>query len=388
MVKPIEVDEERALWFRAQRTLLAGEGASDPATTARTILGAQSQQIGPSLHALSLRTQGRPTAKELQERILGDDRDLVRTWGQRETIHVYDPASDWRLVVAAREQWAPAGRAGPMPSEAQVDKAFRILEKLGEPITRDDLLSSVSRAYAKQIEERAGSKEASIRFSAARLIWRMALRGDVCIAQKRGAVQSYAARAQWFPDLEWEAREDAFEANVLLARRYLALHAPASAQDIAYHFGARVRDARAWLEALESETVDVACAGRKGLVALRGDANALKEKAPTTAKQWPLRLLPLWDTQLMSHADKSWIAPDASEHKSIWKKAAMVCATAVDRGRIVATWTHKKRGKRVELEVQPLSSWRKSKHARQVEREADALAAHLGLEGASVEIKS
>ncbi|MCB9915584.1 MAG: winged helix DNA-binding domain-containing protein [Planctomycetes bacterium] len=105
---------------------------------------------------------------------------------------------------------------------------------------------------------------------------------------------------------------------------------------------------------------------------------------PRGATAWPLRLLPQWDTQLMAHADKSWLAPDAAEHAAIWAKAGVVRATALARGRLVATWTHAKRGKALELEVTPLGGWRAAKHAKPVQREADALAAHLGLAEARV----
>jgi hypothetical protein len=65
MATKLELEEESVLWFRARRTLLAGGGAPDAVSAARTVLGAQSQQLGPSLHALSLRTSTRPSAEEL-----------------------------------------------------------------------------------------------------------------------------------------------------------------------------------------------------------------------------------------------------------------------------------------------------------------------------------
>ena len=380
MAAALELEEESVLWFRARRTLLAGGGAPDAVSAARTVLGAQSQQLGPSLHALSLRTRTRPSAEELTRQILEPPRDLVRTWGQRETIHLYDPSEDWRLVVLAREEWAPAGRGGPMPSTVAVDRALEVVRGRREPITRDDLLGIAPREYVEELEERVGSREATERFAAGRLIWKLSLRGELSHAHRVGATQTYAARADWFPDLSWTEGTTSLQANVALTRRYLALHAPASAADVAHHFGARVGTARTWLAALEEELVLVSCGERKGLVALAVDADELTRPAPGSSRDWPLRLLPLWDTQLMSHADKSWIAPDRSEHALIWKKAAMVAATAIDRGRVVATWSHKKRGKRLEVSVQPLGSWRASRHAKQTEREAHELAAHLGLE--------
>ena len=65
----------------------------------RAIIGAQSQQLSPSLLALSQRTAGRPTAAALERSLLEMPRELVRTWGQRGTVHVYAAADDWALVV-------------------------------------------------------------------------------------------------------------------------------------------------------------------------------------------------------------------------------------------------------------------------------------------------
>ena len=240
MAAKLELKEEAVLWFRARRTLLAGEGAPDAVSAARTLIGAQSQQLGPSLHALSLRTRSRPRAAELHQELMEPPRRLVRTWGQRETIHVYDPREDWQLVVLAREEWAPAGRGGPMPEEAAVDRALELVRSRSEPISRDDLLEVVPEAYVEELLERVGSREATERFAAGRLIWKLSLRGELSHGLKRGATQTYADRLDWYPDLEWPKGGTSLEANVALTRRYFALHAPASAADVAHHFGSRV----------------------------------------------------------------------------------------------------------------------------------------------------
>ena len=94
----VDVSEEQVLLFRARRGHLAGPGARTVSEAARSIIGAQSQQLEPSLLALSIRTAGRPTAAAIRSEIFGDKRTLVRTWGQRDTIHVYDARAHWRRV--------------------------------------------------------------------------------------------------------------------------------------------------------------------------------------------------------------------------------------------------------------------------------------------------
>ncbi len=380
----LELTEEQVLFFRARRGHLAG-GAADVAAAARAMLGAQSQQLPPSLLALSLRTAGRPAATEIEERLFGPGRDLVRTWGPRDTLHVYDAAADWADVVAAREQWAPGGRRGVMPSGELLDAVRKVMAGAGGKATRKDLFSVLPADYVAEAAEKIGPGPKAQQLAAARPLWALAHRGEVCLTEKLGAEQVYASRATWFPDLPW-AVAPALEAATRLTRRYLAAYGPATANDVAHFFGARVKQARGWLETLQDALIAVRCGDRRGLVALAEDAADLVVEPPATKNGWPARMLPLWEGMLMAHADKSWTVPEEAERKLIWRKAGYVAATVLARGRIVATWTHKKRSRRLAVAVEPLGSWRVRAHAAATRREADAVARHFGLEGADVTI--
>ncbi len=184
----VELTEDQVLYFRARRGHLAGPGAPDAVAAARAIIGAQSQQLPPSLLALSMRTAGRPTAAKLKSQLLRSSSRLVRTWGQRDTLHIYDARDDWARVVAARELWVPGGRGGPMPTEATLDRALAVMKRKKAPITRSDLIDVAPTSYVRAIGERAkmAGMDAS-RLAAARLIWRLAQRGDAVVADKVGA---------------------------------------------------------------------------------------------------------------------------------------------------------------------------------------------------------
>jgi len=385
----IEVTEDQVLWFRARRGHLAGPGAATAVAAARAILGAQAQQLPPALLALSLRTRGRPTAAALEKHLFRSPRKLVWTWGQRGTLHMYDPKDDWAAIVAARAEWAPGERVGPMPTAAAIAKAREVIRAAPGPITRSDLVSVAPRSYVRAIEERARAANLDPRrLAAARLFWCLAQEGDACVAENIGSERAYAARSAWFPDLAWpETPASTLEAAAFLTRRYLAVYGPATATDVGHFFGARVRDARAGLAELDRDLIPVSCGGRKGLVALEEDVDDLTANVPTTTAEWPLRLLPLWESMLMAHADKTWTVPDETERKPVWRKAAYVSAVVLARGRVVATWTHTKRAKRLDVEITPLSGWRKTKHGAATRREAKTVARHLGLEAAEVCVK-
>jgi hypothetical protein len=217
-------------------------------------------------------------------------------------------------------------------------------------------------------------------------MWRLAQDGHLCVGDNAAL---FAARSAWFPDLEWPAPLPApLEAAAGLARRYLAVHGPATATDVAHFFGARVTSVRRCLEQIERDIAPVRCGERKGLVALKSDLPDLRRKPPgeSATDAWPLRLLPLWESILMGHADKSWTVPEHAERKLVWRKAAYVAAVVMARGRVVATWSHQVRRTGVTVEVAPLSGWSPRKHLSQVRREAAALAAHLGLADAEVKV--
>ena len=69
MSEVLVVDERQVRHFRARRAHLVGPGAVDLASCASDILGAQAQVASCAVHALSVRTAGRPTATQVQAAI-------------------------------------------------------------------------------------------------------------------------------------------------------------------------------------------------------------------------------------------------------------------------------------------------------------------------------
>ncbi len=376
----LKLSEEQVSWFRARRGFIAGPGAASAREAVRAIIGAQSQQLPPSLIGVSQRTRLRPSAEDIEAELFGDARTLVRSWGQRDTLFIFDP-DDWPVVVSARDQWQPGGRGGPMPTAATLGQGLKKIKKLGRPVTRADLLGIAPKSYVAAIAERirrSGMELDPERFAASRIIWSLAHRGEICVGRKIGAEQSYALSP-------WQMKPmDAFAAAVGLSRRYLSTYGPATPQDVAYFFNGKVTNAKKWLAAIEDECVAVDCGGRKELVALAEDARELRKKPPVEGSKWPVRMLPLWDSLLMGHADKSWTTPVEAERKLVWRKAAYVAAVVLSRGRIVATWKHSVKRKRLVVELAPLSGWRKTKHMAGVKREAAGISDHLGLTGADL----
>ncbi|MEM6927870.1 MAG: winged helix DNA-binding domain-containing protein [Myxococcota bacterium] len=371
----IEVSEEQVRDFRGRRGQLTGDGAPDPAAATHAVVGIQAQVEGSTWWAVSMRTAARPTARALKQ-AWQVDRTLVRTWAQRDTLHLFGP-HDWPWFAAANRLWSQTGRGPVRAPDDVLDQARKRLREA--PRTRTDLLDLVTPTMRAEMAERVGEDQAD-RHAAGRIPWQLAHLGEICLGPKRGAEQSYAHRDHWRPDLAEAFGIDPTHAAVALTRRYLGVHGPATAKDVAHFFGARAPLARDWVGALADETTLVRC-GERELVVLRDDLPDLRREPSDP----PARLLAAYDTVLMAHADKSWTTPVEAERKAVWKRSAVVVATVLHAGRVVGVWRHQARKSGVTVTVQPLSGFTEGARPG-IEADAERLAAHLEVEGFTVVI--
>ncbi|MEM1349379.1 MAG: crosslink repair DNA glycosylase YcaQ family protein, partial [Myxococcota bacterium] len=209
----VSITTEQVRAFRARRTLLTEPGASGIAEAARRILGLQAQVDSCALHALSMRCAQRPDQVAIKRAIL-EDRALVRTWGQRDTLHLF-AAEDLPWIIAARGLWKQTGRRGGMPPEELLDDMAALFEAADGALVRSDLFSHIPAEYVDALRDHPGAGKDPQRFAASRIIWRLAYRGDIVFASKAGREQSYAWRGSWLPQLEW-VEHDAWDACVAL----------------------------------------------------------------------------------------------------------------------------------------------------------------------------
>ncbi|MEM1009526.1 MAG: crosslink repair DNA glycosylase YcaQ family protein, partial [Myxococcota bacterium] len=165
-------------------------------------------------------------------------------------------------------------------------------------------------------------------------------------------------------------------------------YGPASAKDIAHFFQAKQRSVHQWVKLLQQQKklCSVACEGREELLLAAEDLDVLQVDAPEYSEAWPLRFLPLYDTMLMAHFDKSWTVPNAPEKKHVWRKAAHVMAVVLKRGRIVATWQQKKKRNALQIEIHPMSLWSTKRHKKAAFQEAEYVAVQQGYTNVEVSV--
>jgi hypothetical protein len=345
---------EQAAHFRARRSGLI-DPLPDLATCARQLLGAQAQVEAAARWGLALRTAGHPESTTVQRALL-DDRTLVRAWGQRDTVHIYHP-DDWVLIATAQALWPRSARVGPKAEDHEIADFIAAIERLGRTFTRSDVMDLAPGRLVDAFAKTPINDDPPARMAATRLIWSAGTLGFLSSAEQRGREQAYAARRWWLPGLAWpELTPQA--AAIALTRRYLGTWGPASVHDVAHYFGANVSMARTWVAALEGEltTVMLAEPGAEPLplLALTTDLDDLMAAPPRAEDAWPARLLPAYDTQMMTHANKDFVVPDAALRPRVWGKASLVNPTVLHRGRFVGTWKHKVRAAAVDLELEPL----------------------------------
>ena len=374
-MKPHTTSNERVRYFRARRQCLVTP-ASTAVDAAQLIGGAQAQVEPCALHALALRTDGFPDAQRVRA-LVQNEHQLVRTWGQRDTLHMY-ARDQWQTYVAARTFWPPRGRRGGMPSPELVRWFAEHFEAAGEPLVRSDLFELIPSDYVAAVTDHPGAGSDPRRFAASRIIWQLAALGEVVFAGKQGSQQAYVHRSVWH---NTDTLHDTpLDAALAVLRIYLAAFGPATATDAAHHFGCRVSDVRAWIKQLKDDVVPVRTSDREDLWMLAKD---LDELVP--ADVWPTRLLPGYDTVLMGHKDKRWLVANVAEEPAIWRKSAVVAPNVLDRGEVVATWNQSIAGDQLRIQIEPLSGWRQTMlHG--VEQDAQKLAAHLGAKDVRVDV--
>jgi hypothetical protein len=380
MNSPIAISARTAARFRARKSGIASPLPSI-ADAARALSGAQSQIEAPSRWGLAMRTAGVPSSDDVRNALL-QQRSIVRVWGQRDTVHAY-ATEDWPMFATAQTLWPRSARTGTMPTESELADFVGVIDALQRPFTRSDLLDSVPGRLVDEFTRTPVNNDPPARMAATRLIWRAGGLGYLSSTSMVGREQAYAARSWWTPGLVWNPGSPEQEC-INVVRRYLQTWAPARVHDIAHFLGANVSDVRRWVAALRDETVTTTLEGLPDHLVLRSDVAELQELADVGHDDEPVRLIPAYDTQMMSHGNKDLVLADPALRPLVWAKAATVNATLFVDGRFVGTWKHDIKRKQLHIELRPFG--RLNDLEARVYADAKSLAAHLGVEPGPVQV--
>jgi hypothetical protein len=358
----LKITPEQLRWFRLYNSGLIKPFASTE-EAARALFGVQAQILPAA--ALSLWNRTPALSHERFETTLYQDRSLVKLWGQRGTLHLYD-TNDWPLLFGAtseRPSWfdrQAVSASAKRKYKAALEKAVALLEEHGA-ITRDglrkqgisnDFLSSWGGIFANLVR-----------------------RGLACHGPQEGGEGKLCARSHWSPNLTWKPPA-AEAANVSITRRAIKTYGPISERDFAYWRGTSTKDAKRWFDLLRPELTQVESGADGAQWIFTEDLERLQEKAPDK-EAWPIRVLYRFDPLLLAHKDKAWVVPQKHYNK-VWRPAGHIEGVILEHGVAVATWRYERTATSLGFEVSPFS--RLSKAAKETFWEkAEALATFFGL---------
>lgn len=141
----------------------------------------------------------------------------------------------------------------------------------------------------------------------------------------RGTSSFVAAPDAHGPQPSWD------EAVAMLVRRYLEGFGPASIADVAQYSLLTRRTVRAAVSSLEDRLVEVEGPGGEPLLDVRDGV------VPPVGTPAPPRLLGMWDSVLLAHADRTRIIDDDVRARTIRRNGDTLPAVLVD-GRVRGVW--------------------------------------------------
>jgi hypothetical protein len=321
-MRSFTADQVRWLRVRAQGLAGGADTARSVAEAVRRAAALQAQAAGPARVQVWSRSDGlRPGDGDAAFA----DAAIVRTWLMRGTIHAV-AAEDLRPMLAVL---GPVNlRSGQRRREqlgltAEVcDRATTALPKIlgdGRALTRAELVGELA-AYSVLLDPKTQQPPHLLAFAA----------NSALICRGTDAARdepTYVLIDEWLGS-GGAATPDRDAALRLLAQRYFAAYAPASAADFAAWSGLPAADAKAAVELIRERLEEVDHDGAR-LLLPHGTEPAPPER--------PCRLLGRFDPYLLGHRSRDLIL-DPAFAKRVNAGGGMIAQTMLAEGRIVGTW--------------------------------------------------
>ena len=335
---------------------------------ASRLCGVHAQLISSAELTLWARVEG--LEADAVSRALWEDRSLVKQWAMRGTLHLL-PAAELGLWHAGlgtyrhylKPYWVRGFGLTPEQFEAMIAAIAEVLD--GQLLTREELAAAV--------EERSGDAAlgAKMRESWGSMLKPAAFRGLLCFGPGEGQKVRFTRPESWLgAPVE---RPDPYEALREIARRYLAVHGPASREDLRRWWAITPAAAGKLLRSL-GDAVEIDVEGEP-LWLLERDAEALAGAGEAAG----VRLLPAFDQYVVAATLQAEHFMPGPFRDRIYRPQGWLSPVLLVDGRMEGVWRHERKRRRVEISIEPFV--RVGAHVRRAaEAEAERLAAFLGAE--------
>lgn len=304
------------------------------ALTAREIvlhMGAmQAQDYAGALWSIGLRTG--LTEMEVVQAI--KNRDIVRTWPQRGTLH-FVPAKDakWQVGLSVERLIRAAGtrHAGLELNEQILAKSKNVLSKAlrgGTVLPRAMIMETLEQSGIRTHDGRGYH-----------ILWYLSQTGVLVAGPMDGKQQTFVLLDEWVKKSEEKTRESGI---ATLAKRYFISHGPATLRDFMWWSGLTSADAKAGLASnaaiLSSEQVD-------------GREYWMKKGSKIASGARRGYLLPGFDEYLLGYQDRSAVLSPEYAKKIVPGGNGMFLSTIVIDGQVVGTWKKEVKKDRVIIRL-------------------------------------
>src|SRR5215472_750368 len=332
-------DQVRLLRLRAQRlTPKSGDGVSDVARLVKELCGIQAQDARAAALALRVRSAGLVAADVERARV--QERTIIRTWGQRGTLHLLATEDlGWLLalfgpvfIAGSRRRCAELG----LDEETCARGIGLMRDMLASrgPLTRADIVEQLA-IQGLHIEGQARPY----------LLYRAALEGVICLGPDRGTEPTYVLLSDWVQQGQALPQEAAY---MELVRRYLGAYGPATPEDMAAWSGLPISRIRAAWRHLADQLIEVESGGSAAWM-LKTRAAWLDEP-PIMDRV--VCLLPSFDIYLLGYQKRDLAVPQ-QHAKRINAGGGILHPTLLVDGRAVGTWKSLRKKNYLEVIVEP-----------------------------------
>lgn len=295
----------------------------------------QAQDYPGALWALGLRLPD-STQLDIENAII--NKELVRTWPMRGTLHFIEPHdAKWMLELST-----PRLLGGVQKRRNYLGLTEKILEdsrdiiikalKGNKSLTRDAMVQTLIDAGIP-MKTQWGYH----------ILWWISQTGTTIFGPNQGKQQTIVLLDEWISHSKtYSTRE---EALAEYARRYFIGHGPATVNDLARWSGQNVTDMK---KATENASTH--------LKSLKIDNKTywmdkdLPEKIDATEAVF---LLPGFDEYMLGYQDRSMIISNEDFEKVVPGKNGMFKPTIVSNGEIIGTWSKTVKKKEIVIDLQP-----------------------------------
>jgi hypothetical protein len=333
---------DQVLGWRVGQHRLAWPAGAAAELTAH-LAGVQAQVQASATQVLAVRG-----ARDVDlDRLLWQDRALVKTWAMRGTLHLL-PAGEWRMWIAVlrTREWriTPGWVRYHGITEAELDAVTTAVPEAlaGDPLTRDELAERVAAITGHtHLGEQLRSGWAAVFKPAAN-------RGLLCQGPPRDGNVTFTDPARWLGVAGGDADPATAMATVL--GRFLDAHGPATRDDLARWLGVTPKAARLVLAAHADDLVEVSVEGHEAWMTPDGAA-AAAGSSPGEG----VYLLPAFDPYVLAPiSHRAHTIPDGRVD-DVSRAAGWISPVLLVDGRIAGTWQAETAGATTTVTIVPFA---------------------------------